>query len=105
MAEPPAPASADAPSLVDADAAGDDGPTQTYVNMDDVDPMVSNSLRPLEPSARSAVDAVPSEGSNAVHQGGHTPDGESPSNPVGVSRVIKFGGTSICEFDAESSIG
>ena len=37
--------------------------------------------------------------------GGHTPEGESPSNPVGVSRAIKFGGTSIYEFDTESPIG
>ena len=104
-AEPPAPASADAPSVVDADAAGDDDPTQTYVNVDGVDPTVSDPWRLLKPSAGTATDTVPSEGSNAVPQGGHTPEGESPSYPVGVSRAIKFGGTFIYEFDAESPIG
>ena len=104
-AEPPVPAGADAPAVVDADAVGDDDPTQTFVNVDGVDPAVSDPWRLFEPSAGTAANAVLSEGSNAVPQGGHTPEGESPSNPVGVSRAIKFGGTSIYEFDAESPIG
>ena len=103
--QPPVPAGADASPVVDADAAGDDDPTQPYVNVDGVDPSVSDPWRLLEPSAGTAAGTVPSEGSNAVPQGGHTPEGESPSNPVGVSRAIKFGGTSIYEFDAESPIG
>ena len=98
-------AGADASPVVDADAAGDDDPTQPYVNVDGVDPTVSDPWRLLEPCAGTTAGAVPSAGSNAVPQGAHTPEGESPSNPMGVSRAIKFGGTSIYEFDAESPIG
>ena len=104
-ADLPVPAGAGASLVVDADAAGDDDPTQPYVNVDSVDPTVSDPWRLLEPSAGTAAGTVPSEGSNAVPQGRHTSEGESPSNPVGVSRAIKFGGTSIYEFDAESPIG
>ena len=96
---------ADASPVVDADTAGDDDPTQPDVNVDGVDPTVSNPWRLLEPSAGTTTGAVPSARSNAVSQGAHTPEGESPSNPMGVSRAIKFGGTSIYEFDAESPIG
>ena len=86
-AEPPVPAGADAPSVVDADAAGDDDPTQPYVNVDGVDPTVSDPWRLLEPSAGIAADA----GSNAVPQGGHTPEGKSPSNPVGAAAQSNLG--------------
>ena len=104
-ADLPVPAGADASPVVDADAAGDDDPTQPYVNVGGVDPTVSDPWRLLEPCAGTAAGAVPSAGSNAVPQGAHTPEGESPSNPMGVSCAIKFGGTSIYEFDAESPIG
>ena len=86
--------------MLDADADGDDNPTQPYLNVDGVDPTVSDPWRLLEPSAWTAASTVPSEGSIAVPQGGPT-----PSNPVGVSRAITFWGTSISEFDAESPIG
>ena len=99
------PAGADASPVVDADTAGDDDPTQPYVDVDGVDPTISDPWRLLEPSAGNAAGTVSSEGSNAVPQGRHTSEGECPSNPVGVSRSIKFGGTSIYEFDAESPIG
>ena len=104
-ADLPVPAGAGASPVVDADAAGDDDPTQPYVNVDGVDPTVSDPWRLLEPCAGATTGAVPSVGSDAVPQGAHTPEGESPSNPMGVSREIKFGGTSIYEFDAESPVG
>ena len=104
-ADLPVPAGSDASPVADADAAGDDDPTQPYVNVDGVDPTVSDPWRLLEPPAGTAAGAVPSEGSNAVPQGTHTSEGASPSNPVGVSRAIKFGGTSIYEFYAESPVG
>ena len=94
------PASADGPPVADADAAGDDDPTQPLVNVDGVDPSVSDPWRLLEPSACAPDGAVLFEGSNSAPRGRHTPEGESPSNPAGVSRAIKFGGTSIYEFDA-----
>ena len=75
------------------------------MNVDGVDPTVLEPWRLLEPSAGIAAGAVSSEGGYAAPQGRHTAEGESPSNPVGVSRAIQFGGTSIYEFDAESPIG
>ena len=104
-ADLPVPAGAGASPVVDADAAGDDDPTQPYVNVDGVDPTVSDPWRLLEPCAGATTGAAPSAGGDAVPRGAHTPEGESPSNPTGVSREIKFGGTSIYEFDAESPIG
>ena len=104
-ADLPVPASAGASPVVDADAAGDDDPTQPYVNVDDVDPTVSDPWRLLEPSAGATTGAAPAAGGDAVPRGAHNPEAESPSNPTGVSREIKFGGTSIYEFDAESPIG
>ena len=104
-ADLPVPAGAGASPVVDADAAGDDDPTRPYVNVDGVDPTVSDPWQLLEPCAGATTGAVPSAGSDAVPQGAHTPEGESPSNPMGVSREIKFGGTSIYEFDAESPVG
>ena len=104
-ADLPVPAGADSSPVVDVDAAGDDDPTHPHVNVDGVDPTVSDPWRLLEPTAGTAAGAVPAEGSNAVPQGRYTSEGESASNRLGVSRQIKFGGTSIYEFDAESPIG
>ena len=91
VADLPVPAGAGATPVVDADAAGDDDPTQPYVNVDGVDPTVSDPWRLLEPCTGATTGAVPSAGSDAVPQGAHTPEGESPSNPMGVSREIKLG--------------
>ena len=104
-ADLPVPAGAGASPVVDADAARDDDPTQPYVNVDGVYPTVSDPWRLLEPCAGATTGAAPSAGGDAVPRGAHTPEGESPSNPTGVSREIKFGGTSIYEFDAESPVG
>ena len=93
----PVPAGAGALPVVDADAAGDDDPTQPYVNVDGVDPTVSDPWRLLEPCAGATTGATPAVGGDAVPRGAR--------NPTGVSREIKFGGTSIYEFDAESPIG
>ena len=101
----PVPAGAGASPVVDADAAGDDDPTQPYVNVDGVDPTVSDPWRLLEPCAGATTGATPAAGGDAVPRGARDPVGESPSDPTGVSREIKFGGTSIYEFDAESPIG
>ena len=82
-ADVPVPAGAGASPVVDADAAGDDDPTQPYVNVDGVDPTVSDPWRLLEPCARATAGAVPSAGSDAVPQGAHNPEGESPLEPDG----------------------
>ena len=104
-ADLPVPAGAGASPVVDADTAGDDDPTQPYVNVDGVDPTVSDPWRLLEPCAGASTGATPTAGGDAVPRGAHNPEGESPSNPTGVNREIRFGGTSIYEFDAESPIG
>ena len=104
-AETTSPASADDPAVLDADAKGNDDPKQTIVTVNGVDPTVSNPRRLSEPSAATAVGAALSGGSDSAPQGGLAPGRKSPSDPVGVSRAIQFGGTSIYELDAESPMG
>ena len=82
----PVPAGAGASPVVDADAAGDDNPTQPYVNVDGVDPTVSDPWRLLEPCAGATTGATPAAGGDAVPRGARDPVGESPSDPTGVSR-------------------
>ena len=101
------PASADTPPVVNADAKGDDDPTQPFLNVDGVDPSVSDPWRPLEAPAcapDTLVLAFP-DGNNSAPRGGNPPTGDSPSNPTGVSRIIQLGVTCIYEFDAETPIG
>ena len=70
-----------------------------------MDPTVSDPWQLLEPCAVASTVATPTAGGDAVPRGAHKPEGESPSNPTGVNCEIKFWGTSIYEFDAESPIG
>ena len=90
-ADLPVPAGAGASPVVDADAAGDDDPTQPYVNVDGVDPTVSDPWRLLEPCAGATTGAAPTAGGDAVPRGAHTPEGESPSNPTGSAAKSNLG--------------
>ena len=103
------PVGVDTPPLVDADAEGDDDPTQTFVNVDGVDPTVTDPWRALEaptdPPATLAL-TFPEGGSlPPPPPGGKSPLGDSPSNPFGVNRTIQFGANSIFAYDADTSIG
>ena len=71
-ADLPVPAATGATLIVDADAAGDDDLTQPYVNVDGVDPAVSDPWWLLEPCAGATTSAVPSAGSDTVPQGART---------------------------------
>ena len=91
--------------MVDADAEGDDDPTQPFVKVDGLDPLVSDPWRTLEAPACAVDTVVPAERTNSAPRDGNAPAGDSPSNPTGASRTIQFGVTSIYEFDAEYPIG
>ena len=101
------PGGTDTPPVVDADAEGDGDPRQPFVNMDGVDPSVTDPWRALEaPTCPPATMALTyPEGNNLPPQEGKPPVGDSPSNPLGVSRTIQFGVYSIYEHDAETPIG
>ena len=107
MGDNAGPAGTDTPPVVDADAEGDDDRTQPFVNVDAVDPSVTDPWRALEaPTCPLATMALTfPEGNSLPPQEGKPPVGDSPSNPLGVSRTIHFGVNSIYEYDAETSIG
>ena len=90
-AETAGPAGADAPAVLDADTEGDDDPTQPFVNVDGVDPSVSDPWRLSEPSAGAPVGAVLSEGSNSAPRGGHTPRGNPPQTRWGSPAQLNLG--------------
>ena len=102
--------------MVDVDAEGDEDPTQTFVNVDGVDPTVTDPWRPLETSTGPPAALALSfrGGGSSVGGGGggssvppedKTPLGGSPSNPLGVNRTIQFGASSIYKYDADTPIG
>ena len=92
---------------MDADAEGDDDPTQTFVIVDGVDPTVTDAWRALEaPTGPPATLALSfPEGGSLAPPEEKTPLGDSPSNPLGVNRTIQFGASSIYEYDADTPIG
>ena len=95
------------PLAVDADAKGDEEPTQTFMNVDGVVPALTNPWRALDaPTGPPATLAVtfPQEGSLSPREE-KTPLGDSPSKPLGVKRTIQIGASSIYEYDADSPIG
>ena len=100
------PAGVGTPVVVDADAEGDDNPSQTFVNMHAVDPAVTDPWQALEtPTVPSATLAVSfPEGGSLPPGEVKTPLGDSPSNPLGVNRTVQFGATSIYEYDADTPI-
>ena len=100
------PAGVDTPPVVDADAEWDDDPTQTFVTVDGVDPSVTDPWRALEAQRPLATLALtfPEGGSLPPHEG-KCPLGDSPCNPLGVTRTIILGANSIYEYDADTLIG
>ena len=90
----------------DVDAEGGDDPTEPFINVDGVDPMLANPWRLHEnkPGTAAPLDlSIPGEGGPPPAGDTHIL-GDSPSNPQGVNRAIHFGANSIYEFDADSPV-
>ena len=101
------PVGGDAPPVVDADTEGDDDPTQTFVNVDGVEPAVTDPWQALEsltsPPAALALSSPGGRGLAPREE--KTPQGGSPSNLLDVNRTTQFGASSIYEYDANTPIG
>ena len=86
-------------------AKGGDDPTQPFINVDGVEPMLTNPWRSQDsPGLAGPVDlSLPWEGGPAT-TGDTLILGDSPSNPQGVNQTIHFGANSIYEHNAESPV-
>ena len=99
------PAGADVPSVADADAAGDNDPMHSFVNVGGLDPAVVHPWRPLGALACAAYAGVLAEWSNFAPRDANAPAGDSSSHATGIGRTIRFRVGSIYELDAVDPIG